>query len=250
MKKYGLIGYPLSHSFSKKYFSEKFIRENITEVSYENFPISSIDLFPALIRESLGLAGLNVTIPYKESVIQYLDEVHGEAKIIDAVNTIKIFEKKDKKLIAGYNTDVYGFQNSLKPLLGSVHQKAFILGTGGASKAVAFALDKLNITYIFVSRNPSEKNHIAYNTIDDILMSEYLIIINTTPLGMYPDTRSFPPLPYESLTPDHILYDLVYNPEQTTFLKLGKENGAATINGLRMLELQAERSWEIWTSTE
>jgi shikimate dehydrogenase len=248
MKQYGLIGYPLSHSFSKKFFSEKFRRENIIGVAYENFPISSINQLPALINTYTDLAGLNVTIPYKESVIQYLDEIDMEAKIIGAVNTINVSKKRNKKWMKGYNSDAYGFKNSLMPFLGSAHKKALIFGTGGASKAVAYALDKLNIEYIFVSRNPSENNQISYDSINDNMISELLIIINTTPLGMYPDTRSFPPISYKSLTSDHILYDLVYNPEQTTFLKMGKENGAITINGLRMLELQAEKSWEIWNT--
>ncbi len=236
-----MIGYPLTHSFSKKYFTEKFQRENIPNCRYENFPIASIEEFPSLIQSQSLLVGLNVTIPYKEEVIHFLDDLDGTAKEIGAVNTIM---KVNGKLI-GYNTDVYGFMHSIKNLLQPAHSSALILGTGGSSKAVAFGLEKMGIEYDFVSRNPDEKE-LRYEELDESVLHHYKVVINTTPLGMFPEVDVCPPIPYEYLTPSHLLFDLIYNPEETLFLKKGKERRAKIKNGLEMLQLQAEKSWKIW----
>jgi shikimate dehydrogenase len=238
-----LIGYPLAHSFSKKYFSEKFQRENILNCVYENFPLSRIEEFPQLIQSNPNLVGLNVTIPYKEQVIPFLDELDEAVEEIGAVNTIKVSSRKLK----GHNTDVFGFIHSIKNLIQPFHSSALILGTGGSSKAVAFGLKKMGIEFDFVSRNPDEKE-LRYEDLDDSVLHHYKIIINTTPIGMFPEVDVCPPIPYEYLTPSHLLFDLIYNPEETLFLKKGKEKQAATKNGLEMLQLQAEKSWEIWNS--
>jgi shikimate dehydrogenase len=248
MKKYGLIGYPLGHSFSKKYFTNKFQKEKIKDCLYVNFPIESAGKLPALISENKDLKGLNVTIPYKKEVIQYLNEVDKTADVIGAVNTIKITRLKNTCNLKGYNTDVYGFRHSLIPCLRKYHKKALVLGTGGSSLAITYVLDQLNIQYIYVSRNPRMETQISYKDITGELMEECKIIINTTPLGMYPDVDKCADIPYEYITPEHLLYDLVYNPEVSKFMKKGLENGASVINGLSMLHLQAEKSWEIWNS--
>lgn len=242
MKQFGLIGFPLSHSFSKKYFTKKFEKENIKDCSYELFEIETIDGLKNVLTNSDNLVGLNVTIPYKQAIIPFLDDISKEAKAIGAVNTVKIV---DGKLI-GYNSDVFGFSQSLKPFFKSYHERALILGTGGASKAVHFALNSLGVDCLFASRNPKENNEIGYDKINDYVMKHHLLIINTTPLGTHPNVATKPELPYQFITDKHLLYDLVYNPEQTEFLKLGKEQGATTINGLQMLILQAEKSWDIW----
>ena len=242
MKTYGLIGFPLTHSFSANYFADKFKRESITDCLYKNFPIDSIEELSTLLK-SENLSGLNVTIPYKESVIEYLDEIDETAKAIGAVNCIKI---TDGKLI-GYNTDVFGFRESLKTYLGDTEPRALILGTGGSSKAVAFALRQLNIPYIFVSRR-KKAEWLTYHDLTADMISEYKLIINTSPVGMYPDTGSSPALPYEYLTTDHYLYDLVYNPEETLFLRQGAGHGTHVKNGMQMLHLQAEKNWGIWRS--
>ena len=240
-KKFGLIGYPLSHSFSKQYFTEKFQRENIKNAEYINFPIENIEEIVEVYDENLQ--GLNVTIPYKELVIEYIDELEDSAAAIGAVNCIKI---KDGKKI-GYNTDLFGFRESLKKLIGDRPVKALILGTGGASKAVSFALKQLKIDYTFVSRR-KKMEWLTYSELNSTIMNEYQLIINTTPTGMFPNEEECPDIPYDMLTPNHILYDLLYNPAETTFMKKGSEKGATTKNGYEMLVLQAEKNWEIWNS--
>lgn len=245
MRKFGLIGYPLSHSFSRSYFLKKFLEENITDCEYLNFPITEISELPLIISRNQELYGLNVTIPYKEQVIAYLHETDPDAGKVGAVNTIKINRKGNTYFLKGFNTDIYGFTTALEEILTTKPGKALILGTGGASKAIAYSLKKMNISYQFVSR---KKGNLTYNDIDKVIINEHKLIINTTPLGMYPDTDSYPDIPYHFLNQEHILFDLVYNPSMTLFLSKGKEQGASISNGLRMLYLQAERSWEIWNS--
>lgn len=241
-KLYGLIGRNISYSFSKKWFTEKFAKENLP-CSYKNFDIDSIEVLPEVLSDNIQiLKGLNVTIPYKEEVFQYLDEIDNQAEKIGAVNTIKIV---DKYYLKGYNTDVYGFKNSIKPLLKRHHKKALIFGTGGASKAVKYVLKKLAIPFTVVSRNPS-KTQLSYNDLSEDLIAQNTILINCTPLGTSPNITECVPIPYNAITPNHLLYDLIYNPVETTFLKKGKEQGATIKNGLEMLQLQAEKSWEIW----
>lgn len=243
---YGLIGYPLSHSFSKKYFTEKFAREGIEQSRYELFPLSSINELPELLLKHPNLRGLNVTIPYKQSVIPYLHEIAEEAQAIGAVNVVKISNSKLK----GFNSDAYGFEKSLTNLLAekpsiSTDLQALILGTGGASKAIHYVLDKMNITHRYVSRTKLDGGF-TYEEITPAILGEYRVVINCTPLGTYPNEDTFPMLPYQAVTERHYFYDLVYNPAETLFLKKGKVKGASTMNGLPMLHLQAERSWEIW----
>ncbi len=241
-KKFGLIGKNISYSFSKKYFKEKFSAELFDDCTYENFDIESIELFPDIIKNNPDLKGLNVTIPYKESIIPYLDKLSKKATLIGAVNVIR-FTKKGK--LKGYNSDYYGFKKSIEPLLQPHHKKALILGTGGAAKAVAFALDELDIFYTFVSREAGE-NSIDYNRVNITSFDNYQIIINCTPLGTKPNTKDFPPIPYEYFTPQHLAYDLIYNPAESQFLKKAKKKGAAIKNGYEMLVLQAEKAWNIW----
>ncbi len=242
--KYGLIGYPLSHSFSKGYFNEKFQSEHLN-AEYVNFEIPDIKEFKALIAKNPNLRGLNVTIPYKEQVIKYLDELDNAAKEIGAVNVIKFNYTKNGLKLKGFNSDFIGFYDSIGPLLNDTHKKALVLGTGGASKAVVYALKKLNVITTYVSRKP-EKGELAYTDLNQKVMEENTVIINTTPVGMYPNEDNAPEIPYQHLTPNHILYDLLYNPDTTKFLRLGKERGAITKNGLEMLLLQAFVSWQIW----
>jgi shikimate dehydrogenase len=241
MKVYGLIGYPLSHSFSKGFFAEKFAREGIKGCMYESFPIPGIEELPALIAQYPELQGLNVTIPYKQAVIPYLDELSPAAAQIRAVNCIRF--KDGRK--TGYNTDAIGFRRSLEPLLRSHHNKALVLGTGGAAKAVQYVLESLHIPYKLVSRQAGDDT-IAYEQLDAAMMASHTLIINTTPLGMYPNVDAAPALPYEQLTDKHLLYDLIYNPAVTAFLQKGADKGATIKNGHEMLILQAEASWEIW----
>lgn len=243
MKKLGLLGKDISYSFSRSYFKEKFKNEGISDISYENFDIENIDLFPSLINNTKNLKGLNVTIPYKEKVIPYLDKLNKKAKAIGAVNTIRITKKG--KLI-GYNTDCYGFKNSIKPFLKAHHKKALILGTGGASKAIAFSLTEMGISYEYVSRKLSKNIAFSYDTLCEEDVKNHQIIINSTPLGTFPNIEDCPNIPFEAINEKHILFDLIYNPEETTFLKRGKKNGATIINGLNMLKLQAEKAWSIW----
>lgn len=243
MKQFGLIGYPLSHSFSKGYFSEKFQKESILNCQYDIFPLEKIEDFTDLCAQYKNLKGLNVTIPYKEKIIPFLDELNDEAQEIGAVNTIKFTNGK----MTGYNTDCYGFEMSLKPLLKAHHTSALILGTGGASKAVEYVLKKLGISFQYVSRTKSSTS-ISYNDVNSFIIQHSTLIINSTPIGMYPNVEDAQHLPYNFITNNHLLYDLIYNPEETQFLKEGKSRGAQTKNGLEMLYLQAERSWEIWNS--
>lgn len=244
MRTFGLLGKKLSHSFSKKYFTEKFERENIKETVYELFEIPSIDDFSQLIEHQESLKGLNVTIPYKMEVFPFLHEIDPAAARIGAVNVIKIQENKRLK---GYNSDYYGFKLSLEKFLaGNTNVKALILGTGGASKAVKIALEDLDIPYLYVSRHSEKPDILTYEQLDKEIFSSYHLIINTTPLGMYPLIETCPKLPYHLLGENHYLYDLVYNPENTLFMQKGAEKGAKTTNGLEMLYLQAEKSWEIW----
>jgi shikimate dehydrogenase len=244
MKTYGLIGYRLSHSFSKKYFNEKFAKEHIEDCVYENFPLETIKEFTALLQATPDLKGCNVTIPYKEEIIPYLDELDAAAKEIGAVNVVKIFP--DGKLI-GYNSDYYGFKISLEKFIPDNQSfRALVLGTGGAAKAVVVALKDLGIPYQYVSRSKGN-GVIGYDEIDEKMLQHYSIIINTSPLGMYPDVDSFPDIPYQFLTDKHYLYDLVYNPEVTAFMRKGQEHGAHVVNGLGMLIGQAEKAWEIWS---
>ena len=240
---YGLVGKNISYSFSKNYFTNKFSKLGYENREYKNFDISSIEEFKSVVQGQTQLAGLNVTIPYKEAVIPFLNKLDPRAREIGAVNTIKILT--DGELL-GFNTDVYGFEKSIQNLLKSHHRKALILGTGGASKAVAYVLNKLNIEFLFVSRSPENNSTIQYQELTKELMEEFQIMINCTPQGTYPKTEEYPPIPYEFITNRHLCYDLIYNPAETIFLKKARLQGATTKNGLEMLELQAEKAWEIW----
>lgn len=241
-KRFGLLGRNISYSFSKGYFTDKFNTEFFAGCTYENFDIPEISAFAELIKNNSDLKGMNVTIPYKESVIPFLDKLSKKAAQIGAVNTIKITKKGKLK---GYNTDYYGFKKSLEPLLQSHHKKALILGTGGASKGVAFALDELSIPYTFVSREAKE-NAINYDQINASTFDDYQIIINSTPVGTSPNIDVFPLIPYEFFTEKHIAFDLIYNPTETQFLKKAREKGAQIKNGLDMLIFQAEKAWAVW----
>lgn len=244
--KLGLIGKNISYSFSRGYFLEKFKKMNITELTYRNFDIPEVEEFPFLVYQKEDeFKGFNVTIPYKESIMKYLNNLDDDAEKIGAVNTIKVTEDNELK---GFNTDIYGFENSLKPLLKPHHSKALILGTGGASKAVIFVLDRLGISYKIVSRNPSRENEISYESLSEDIMTSHKLIINASPVGTHPNVEECPNIPYKFLSEDHYLFDLIYNPAVTMFLQKGKDVGASTKNGLEMLELQAEKSWEIWNS--
>jgi shikimate dehydrogenase len=246
MKVFGLIGYPLGHSFSQQYFTEKFIREGITDCRFEIFPIPSINLFPELLQKNQSLCGLCVTIPYKEQVLAYVDIQSDEVKAIGATNSIHFHQDK---LIA-YNTDIIGFEQSFCKLLQPKHKKALVLGTGGASKAVQFVLRKLGIGYLIVTRsNDMAEGQINYNQIDASLINEYNIIVNCSPVGMYPNENILPLLPYEFVGKNHYFFDLVYKPANTLFLQEGEKRGASIQNGFEMLVLQAEASWRIWNES-
>jgi shikimate dehydrogenase len=246
LKKFGLIGFPLGHSFSKKYFQEKFRDESLNDCRYDNYEVNELAGLVNLIKTDHNFTGLNVTIPYKSEILRYIDLVDDEAAEIGAVNVLKVITLQNKRIIKGFNSDNFGFRESLKPYLETKMVKnALILGTGGSSKAVAYALEKLGIKFTYVSRNP-KKGQLSYKDAAEGIIRENLLIINTTPLGMFPKIEDKPGIGYNDLTPDHILYDLVYNPELTAFLQEGVKRGSTTIGGLRMLHLQAERSWEIW----
>ncbi|MFM6976319.1 MAG: shikimate dehydrogenase family protein [Sphingobacteriaceae bacterium] len=259
MKKYGIIGYPLAHSFSLGYFTEKFKKEGLSDCEYQAFPIQNISDLPELLKQNPELCGLNVTHPHKIGVIYYLDKLDEAAKEIDAVNCIKIVNNRPVESffngelsstqvrLEGYNTDAYGFEASLKPLLKKQHQNALILGDGGASRAVAYVLKKLHIDYQIVSRRARNKQ-ISYTDLNAEIMAENLLIINTTPLGTFPEIAGCADIPYEYFTDKHLAYDLVYNPAETEFLKRAKARGASIKNGLEMLHIQAEKAWEIWNS--
>lgn len=244
----GLIGKSLSHSFSKSYLEEKFIKENKSDFLYSNFDLENLDTFPELILKH-HLSGLNVTKPYKESIIPFLNELDVTAKEIGAVNCIKITWENNTPFLKGYNTDYYGFAQSIKPFLEPIHQKALILGTGGASKAIAYALKNVGIdVYYVTSSEKKAANYFHYSELNQYVLNAFKLIVNCTPLGMYPKTTVCPDIPFQYLTPEHLLYDLIYNPEETLFLQKGKAQGAVTINGLNMLKLQADKAWEIWHS--
>jgi shikimate dehydrogenase len=246
MNKYGLIGYPLKHSFSMSFFNKKFVSENV-DAQYINFEIPSIKDFPDVVKLNPELNGLNVTIPYKEQIIPYLDDLGPNAKVIGAVNVIKFVREKGKKpRLIGYNSDILGFKQSIEPLLEKHHKKALILGTGGSSKAIFHGLKQLGIESAFVSRAP-EKG-LSYGELTPEIMDEYTVVVNCTPVGMYPLIDVAPDIPYKLLTDRHLLYDLLYNPDETLFLKTGKTRGATVKNGLEMLLLQAFESWNFWQS--
>jgi len=249
MKTFGLIGFPLSHSFSKKFFTEKFEEEGIVYCRYELFPIEKADELLGLIEANPSLCGLNVTIPHKLNVMPYLSSIDDAALQIGAVNCISIAQDGDSPILKGYNTDAYGFAESLKPLLTNEHQKALVFGDGGAAKAVKYVLHQLEIPYLVVTRKPSQ-NSLLYTDVTAAILAEHQLLINTTPLGMSPNLDSYPDIPYQFLTSKHLAYDLVYNPEETLFLNRAKLRGAAIKNGLEMLYLQAERSWFIWNKTD
>lgn len=242
MRRFGLIGRDISYSFSQNYFSIKFKDEDIKDASYENFDIENINQFKTEVLNQ-DIKGLNVTIPYKEEIIPQLDSLDKKAKKIGAVNTIKISKKGKTK---GYNTDCYGFKKSLKPHLKKRHKKALILGTGGASKAIAFVLKNLGVKYKFVSRTSSTKADYTYLDLTEDIINDHKIIINCTPVGTYPNIDNAPDIPYNFISKKHILFDLIYNPSETTFLKNGKLKGAKIINGYDMLVFQAEKAWKIW----
>lgn len=241
---YGLIGKSLTHSFSKNYFEQKFRELNRQELRYTNYELSRIEELPELLRTEKELKGLNVTLPFKESVIPFLDRLSEEASAIGAVNCIDI----RNGIKTGYNTDVFGFSQSIKPFLDKNHEKALILGTGGSSKAVAYALKQIGIDYWFVSSDPQKKSDtvLLYSEVNALLIQNCKLIVNCTPLGMFPDVNSFPELPYSALSSEHLVYDLVYNPEQSILLKKAAGQNAICVNGLNMLKMQAEKSWEIW----
>jgi len=245
MKKLGLIGYPVAHSYSKKFFSEKFERENLPEWAYELYPIEKIERLKSFLKSEPDLVGFNVTVPYKVSVMNYLDEIDPEALVIGSVNTVRIIEGDNGMKLKGYNTDVYGLEKSLVPLIKRGINKALILGTGGSARAVKFVLRNHEIPYTSVSRQRHD-TRIQYEDITEATIKEHNIIINSTPVGMHPDVDDFPAIPYQYITNKHLLFDLIYNPDETVFLKKGREKGAVTKNGLDMLHLQSEKCWEIW----
>ena len=261
MKQYGLIGYPLSHSFSQKYFTEKFEREMIPDSEYHVFPMEHISELPALLRNHPDLCGLNVTVPHKIAILKYLDWIEADAKSAGAVNCIRISAESPVTAafsgelgikghdfrLEGFNTDIYGFEMSLKPFLKDHHDQALVLGDGGAAKAVKCVLESLGINFKVVTRKAIEGN-LQFSELKPHHIKHHTLIVNTTPVGMYPNVDECPPIPYEAITDDHLLYDLIYNPEKTLFLKKGEERGAAIKNGYEMLILQAEKGWEIWTS--
>lgn len=248
MEKYGLLGYPLGHSFSINYFNQKFKDENIDAV-YENYEIKSIDKLPEILDSNPNIRGFNVTIPYKQKVISYLDTISPEAIAIGAVNVIRVEHVNNDVILKGYNSDVIGFTKSIEPMLEKYHRKALILGTGGASKAVDYGLRSLGLETIFVSRF-QRPNTIQYKDITPEIIKEYNVIVNCTPCGMFPHTNECPDLPYEHMDNHTLLYDLIYNPDTTLFMQKGEERGASTKNGLEMLLLQAFASWEFWHGKE
>lgn len=242
-RSFGLIGRDIAYSFSRGYFRDKFSNLGLEGYRYDNYDLDNISEFPGVIQNNPDLLGLNVTIPYKEAVIPYLKSLDPVARDIGAVNTIKITSEG----LLGYNTDAFGFKQALLPLLETKHKKALILGTGGASKAVAYVLRELGIDYLFVSRKLAAAQ-LKYEDLDEEIMATHHLIVNCTPLGTYPNIEAKPNIPYTFLNSSHLLFDLIYNPEKTAFLKEGENRGATISNGLKMLELQANRSWEIWHS--
>lgn len=249
MKLFGLIGYPLHHSFSKGYFTEKFLKEGLSDHAYLNFPIDDISKIIDVVEKNKELNGFNVTIPYKEKIIPYLSSISKDALGVRAVNTVRVDRKGKKISLAGYNTDVDGFRDSLLRIVRPDIKNALILGTGGASKAVAYVFKELEINFQFVTRRKTEK-FIAYQDLNKMIIEASPLIINTTPQGTFPEINTFPDIPYEYITGAHILFDLVYNPPETVFLREGKKRGAAVVNGLDMLFKQAERAWFIWNNPD
>jgi shikimate dehydrogenase len=243
MQQYGLIGYPLGHSFSKRFFTEKFENDQINAI-YESYPIDNIQKLTKLIA-SVELSGLNVTIPYKEQVIPFLDELDKDAAEIGAVNVIKFIRSNNTLTLKGFNTDAIGFENSIRPLLNPHHSKALILGTGGASKAIKFVLQKLGLETVYVSRTPTI-GRLTYGELNEMILSDFTVIVNASPVGTFPNVDTCPAIPYQFLTDKHLLYDVVYNPAETLFLKKGREKGAVGLNGEQMLVEQALAAWEIW----
>ena len=245
---FGLIGKSLSHSFSKTYLEEKFIKEDKDGFQYSNFDLENLDNLLQIITDN-HLSGLNVTKPYKELVIPFLNELDITAKEIGAVNCIKITWNNNTPYLVGYNTDYYGFAQSIKPFLEPIHQRALILGTGGASKAIAYALKNVGVDYYYVTSGEKKAaNYFHYSELNEYVFNAFKLIVNCTPLGMYPKTDACPDIPFDFINSDHLLYDLIYNPEETLFLQKGKAKNAVTINGLNMLKLQADKAWEIWHS--
>jgi shikimate dehydrogenase len=246
MDQYGLIGNPLKHSFSQGFFNDKFRAEKI-DAEYKNFEIPTIEEFKSIIKNNPQLKGLNVTIPYKEQVIPYLDQLSENAQLIGAVNVVKIERlKKGKTKLMGYNSDIIGFKNSIEPLLQPHHTRALILGTGGSAKAVYYGLKQLGVEGTYVSREKTPSTVLTYSELNEEVMKTHTVIVNCTPVGMWPDVDDCPKIPYPLLTKEHLLYDLLYNPNETLFMKKGKEHGAKVKNGLEMLLLQAFASWEFW----
>lgn len=243
MRTFGLIGYPLTHSFSQKYFTQKFEELGITDAEYLNFPIPGIDQLPAIMAVHPGLCGFNITIPYKKQILEFLHSATDAVKEMGACNCVHMVNGQ----LRGYNTDVTGFRQSLEPFLQSHHTRALVLGSGGASAAVTYALEEMGIGYTVVSRTP-DISQFSYAQINEHVMMEHTLLINTSPVGQYPDIRAFPEIPYHFITGRHHLFDLIYNPEETAFLQKGKAQGATVQNGYEMLVLQAEESWRIWNS--
>ncbi|MCB2220579.1 MAG: shikimate dehydrogenase [Bacteroidetes bacterium] len=248
MKIYGLIGNPLKHSYSRAYFEEKFAAAGLSDHHYELFPLQLAKDIKSLLATNPNIAGLNVTIPFKRSIMKYIDILSVEAEQIGAVNCIRIDRHGNDALLKGYNTDAWGFEQTLKPLLKAHHTRALILGTGGSAHAVGWVLKKLGIGYLFISRKPYDCNQVGYSFITPEVIGDYPLIINATPLGMFPDVDLAPAIPYSSLTEKHLLFDLIYNPDETLFLKRGKEKGATICNGLKMLHSQADKAWDIWNA--
>lgn len=251
---FGLLGYPLGHSFSRAFFTDKFTREGI-RAEYLYFEIPVIGQLPQILAEHQNLSGFNVTIPYKQAVIPYLDELSDEARAIGAVNVVKVVRSAERAILTGYNSDVIGFTQSIRPLLQPHHKRALVLGTGGASKAICHGLEKLGIEWRYVSRHRSltggdGRESFTYSDITPALLADYTVIVNCTPLGMFPNTDAAPTIPYAALSPRHLLYDLVYNPEVTEFMRQGRRFGAIVKNGLEMLHLQALASWDFWNGKE
>jgi shikimate dehydrogenase len=249
MRRFGLVGNKLTHSFSAEYFARKFSSEGITNTVYELYPLKSVAEITELLSTQRDISGLNVTIPFKKLVIPLLDKISEQALQVGAVNCIKVIRNNGKIFLKGYNTDVYGFLTSFEPLLQKHHTHALVLGNGGAASSVTYVLQKLGIKFLIVTRNPLSDNQISYSQITPELVRKHTLIIQTTPLGMFPDIDTKPEIPYYALSDAHLLYDLVYNPEQTLFLNEGKKAGAQTKSGLQMLEMQAEKSWQIWHET-
>lgn len=249
MKKLGLIGYPLGHSFSKKFYLEKFERENITDFHYDLYPVEDISSFPQLFERDLAFYGFNVTIPHKRNVMRFLNEFSPEAAEINAVNCVQIRWQGGKPYLKGFNTDAFGFEQSLRPLLQRQHTSALIFGNGGAAQAVLFVLNKLGIPFKTVSRNKSNGD-LTYAELTENMIASHKLLINCSPVGTFPHIEDAPDIPYEGIGSEHLLYDLIYNPEETAFLQKGKKQGATIKNGLEMLILQAEKNWEIWNQED